>query len=422
MDDATNRILTQVGAGTPMGELLRRYWHPVAAVAELEDHATKPLRLLGEDLVLYRDLGGRHGLIDRHCAHRRADLARGIVEERGLRCHYHGWCYDHTGRCTEQPFEDTAEPGSGFRERIRLKAYKVEALAGLLWAYLGPEPAPLVPNWEPFTWANGFAQVVFSEVPCNWLQAQENSADPVHFEWLHDNWGARLRGNRGSYAPRHLRLEFEEFEHGIVYKRIREGADESNPLWTVGRVCLWPNALFTGNHIEWRVPMDDATTLSVGWFFSRVPAEREPYVQKRVPYWTSPAKDPATGRWITSHLMNQDFAAWAGQGTVADRSREHLGRSDRGIIMMRRRFLADLDLIAKGAGDPKGIVRDSRVNACVALPAAGREAFTRGLTRAERERLGRDGVLGGAGQREFAWLAGQPEEIRDAWRDAMGLD
>jgi 5,5'-dehydrodivanillate O-demethylase len=414
-----NRILTEVGAGTPMGGLLRRYWHPVAAVAELEDHPVKPVRLLGEGLALYRDRSGQYGLIDRHCAHRRADLASGIVEAHGLRCHYHGWCYDHTGRCIEQPYEDAADPASRYKERIRLKAYKVEALAGLLWAYLGPEPAPLVPNWEPFTWANGFVQVVFSEVPCNWFQAQENSADPVHFEWLHDNWGARLRGEGGPYSPRHLRLEFEEFDYGIVYKRIREGQGETNPLWTVGRVCLWPNALFTGNHFEWRVPMDDATTLSVGWFFSRVPAEREPYVQKRIPYWTSPVRDAQTGRWITTHLMNQDFLAWAGQGTVADRGQEHLGRSDRGIIMMRRRFLADLEGIAAGR-DPKAVIRDRGVNACVPLPVAGREAFTRGLTREERQRLARDGVLGGAAQREFAWLAGQPDDVRRAWHDAMG--
>jgi len=422
LDEATNRTLTQVGAGTPMGELLRRYWHPVAAVAELEDHPVKPVRLLGEDLALYRDRGGNYGLLDRHCAHRRADLACGFVEERGLRCHYHGWRYDHTGRCIEQPYEDTADPGSRYKERIRIKAYKVEALAGLLWAYLGPEPAPLTPNWEPFTWANGFVQIVFSEVPCNWFQAQENSVDPVHFEWLHDNWGARLREDSGPYAPRHLRIEFEEFEYGIIYRRIREGADEHNPLWTIGRVCLWPNALFTGNHFEWRVPVDDATTLSVGWFFSRVPAEREPYAQKRIPYWTSPVKDPRTGRWITSHLMNQDFVAWAGQGTIADRGREHLGRSDRGVVMMRRRFLSDLELIAKGGGDPKAVIRDAGVNECVPLPVAGREAFTRGVTREQRESLGRDGVLGAAARRDFAWLAGQPEEIRKAYRDAMGWD
>jgi 5,5'-dehydrodivanillate O-demethylase len=162
--------------------------------------------------------------------------------------------------------------------------------------------------------------------------------------------------------------------------------------------------------------------LSVGWFFSRVPAEREPYLQKRIPYWVSPVKDPQTGRWITSHLMNQDFVAWAGQGTVADRAREHLGRSDRGVIMMRRRFLADLELIAKGGGDPKAVIRDSGVNKCVSLPVAGREAFTRGVTREQRESLGRDGVLGGAARRDFAWLAGQPAEVGKAYRNAMGQD
>jgi 5,5'-dehydrodivanillate O-demethylase len=418
LDEATNRTLTQVGAGTPMGELLRRYWHPVAAVAELEDRPVKPVRLLGEDLVLYRDLGGNYGLVDRRCAHRRADLAYGIVEQRGLRCHYHGWCYDHTGRCIEQPYEDTVDPGSRYKERIQLKAYQAAPLAGLLWAYLGPAPAPLAPNWEPFSWANGFVQVVFSEVPCNWFQAQENSVDPVHFEWMHDNWGARLRGERGPYAPRHLKIEFEEFDYGIAYKRIREGTDETHPLWTIGRVCLWPNALFTGNHIEWRVPVDDATTLSVGWFFSRVPTDREPYVQQRIPYWVSPVQDPA-GRWITSHIMNQDFLAWVGQGTVADRGREHLGRSDRGIVMMRNRFLADLKRIADGA-DPKAVIRDPKVNASVALPVAGREAFTRGYTREQWNALAPGGVLGGAARRDFAWLAGQPEDVRKAYDEAMG--
>ena len=421
MDEATNRSLTQVGAGTPMGELLRRYWHPIAAVSELEDHPTKPVRLLGEDLVLYKDLGGNYGLLERHCAHRRADLAHGFVESCGLRCNYHGWRYDHAGRCIEQPYEETVDPGSRYKERIRIKAYKVQALAGLLWAYLGPEPAPLVPNWEPFTWANGFVQIVFSEVPCNWFQCQENSVDPVHFEWMHDNWSVRLRGDKGPYAPRHLKIEFEEFEFGIAYKRIREGTDENHPLWTIGRVCLWPNALFTGNHCEWRVPVDDATTLSVGWFFSRVPTDREPYVQQRIPYWTAPAKDPQTGDWITSHVMNQDFVAWAGQGAVADRTREHLARSDRGVIMLRRRFLADMERVAKG-GDPKAVIRDSKVNECVALPVAGREALVEGLTREQLHGLEPGAAQGAAARRDFAWLAGQPEEVARAYAEAMGRD
>ena len=106
---------------------------------------------------------------------------------------------------------------------------------------MGPQPVPLLPNWEPFSWKNGFSQIVVSEVPCNWFQCQENSIDPVHFEWMHENWGQRLRGVEGPYAPSHLKLEFEEFEYGFVYKRIKQDSDETHPQWKVGRVCLWPN-------------------------------------------------------------------------------------------------------------------------------------------------------------------------------------
>src|SRR5438046_1878942 len=171
-----------------MGELLRRSWMPLAAVAELDDRPTKPVRLMGEDLVLYKDKSGTYGLLDRHCAHRRADLCYGFAEDRGLRCHYHGWLYSETGHCLAQPFEEIAHPEARFKDRIAMKAYPVEAKAGLLWASLGPAPAPLVPTWEPFTWTNGFAQIVVAEFPCNWFQAQTNSIDPVPAEWLH---GAR---------------------------------------------------------------------------------------------------------------------------------------------------------------------------------------------------------------------------------------
>src|SRR5262249_56362766 len=129
---------------------------PSAAVGALEQRRVSPVRFLGEDLVLHREGAGQSGRADRHCAHRRADLSYGWVEACGLRCHYHGWRWDHTGRCVEQPFEEIAHPEARFKDRVRLKAYPVEAKAGLLWAYLGPAPAPLVPTWEPFTWRNGF--------------------------------------------------------------------------------------------------------------------------------------------------------------------------------------------------------------------------------------------------------------------------
>jgi 5,5'-dehydrodivanillate O-demethylase oxygenase subunit len=417
LDASKNQLLTQVGRGTPMGDLLRRYWMPIAAASEFDTQPIKPVRVMGEDLTLYKDRSGAYGLVDRHCPHRRADLSYGFIEECGLRCNYHGWLFDEKGRCTEQPYEDVAAPEARFRNKVQVKAYPVETRAGLIWAYLGPEPAPLVPNWEPFTWRNGFVQIVFADVPCNWLQGQENSIDPVHFEWMHMNWSVRLRNQAGPYSPRHLKLAFEEFDYGFVYRRIREGMAETDLMWTVGRVCLWPNALFTGDHFEWRVPVDDENTLSVTWAFSRVPKEREPYVQERIPAWHGPVSEPATGRWITSHIMNQDFVAWIGQGTIADRTQEHLGQSDRGILMVRKRFLNDLEAIARG-GDPKAIIRDAEVNRCVPLPIAERKILTEGLT---RDQMGRHPNLGRQLVEGYPFQAGQPDAVRRAYEDAMGL-
>jgi 5,5'-dehydrodivanillate O-demethylase len=409
----------QVGPGTPMGELLRRYWMPIAPVGELDDTPTKAVRLFGENLVLYKDKSGNYGLIDRHCPHRRADMSYGFVEDCGLRCNYHGWLFDETGRCTEQPFEDIAHPEARYKDRVTIKAYKVEPKAGLLWAYMGPDPAPLVPNWEPFTWKNGFVQVVISEIPCNWFQCQENSIDPVHFEWLHTNWSRILRGqNDGPKPPTHLKIGFDEFEFGFTYRRILEGQSEDDELWTVGRCCLWPNCLFTGGHFEWRVPVDDDTTLSVGWFFDRVPEEMEPYEQDTIPYWYGPIRDEQTGRWITSHVMNQDFVAWVGQGVVADRTQEHLGESDRGVILMRRRLLEEAKVAANG-GEPLGLIRDPAKNECVRLPIIDRERFTVGYS-LEDVKEGR--VPPSIYPRNFIFQAGQPPEITRAYHAAMGMD
>ena len=129
-----NHTLTRVGPGTPMGNLLRRYWMPVAGVAEFDEQAIKPLRLMGEDLVLYKDLGGSFGLVDRRCPHRRADLAYGFVEPCGLRCNYHGWMFNGAGQCIEQPFEDIANPQANYKDSIRIKSYPVQCKAGMVWA------------------------------------------------------------------------------------------------------------------------------------------------------------------------------------------------------------------------------------------------------------------------------------------------
>src|SRR3954453_2397230 len=194
---------------------------------------------------------------------------------------------------------------------------------------------------------------------------------------MHDNWSNRLRGN-DSTAPKHLKLKFEEFEHGFTYKRVREGQSEVDKNWTIGRVALWPNGFYLGSHFEWRVPIDDENTLSVAWFFVRVPKGREPYTQERVPAWKSPIKD-ADGRWISSHVINQDIVAWVGQGVIADRTRENLRSSDIGITMMRQRFFAELDALTAGR-EPGGLIRDPAAATCVALPNMARERNTQGIS------------------------------------------
>jgi 5,5'-dehydrodivanillate O-demethylase oxygenase subunit len=394
LSEERNRQLCETGPGTPVGELLRRYWQPIASVAEMEERPTKPVRLMGEDLVLYRDKGGTHGLVDLHCPHRRADLSYGFVEEAGLRCNYHGWLWNESGACTHQPFEETSHPEGRFKDKVRIKAYPVRALAGLLWAYLGPQPAPELPDWDMFH-ARGYKQIVFSEIPCNWFQCQENSIDPVHFEWLHTNWSMVLKGEDGR-GPAHTRLGFDEFDYGFVYRRVREDTTEDDELWTTGRVCLWPNCLYTG-HFEWRVPIDDERTLSVGWFLDPLPGD-EPFEQERIPYWWSPITDPKTGRWVDSHIMNQDFIAWVGQGAIADRTQEHLGESDRGIIMMRRKMFEQMDAVQRGE-DPMGTIRDPEQNHHVHLPVVGG--------------LPRPAPAPDSGPPRFPFLVGQPPEITE---------
>jgi 5,5'-dehydrodivanillate O-demethylase len=418
-----NESLYKAGPGTPMGELLRRYWAPIGAVEELEQNPIKPIRLMNEDLVLYKDGSGHYGLIDRHCPHRRADLSYGWVEDCGLRCNYHGWLWTEDGTCAHQPFEEISHPDARFKDRVKIKAYSVEAKAGLLWAYMGPpDKKPLVPNYEPLTRTNGFVQIVLADVPCNWFQCHENTIDPVHFEWLHDTWSRVLRGSvDGPPPPTHLKLNFVEFEHGFQYQRVRQGQSEQDELWTVGRVSLWPHGFYLGSHFEWRIPVDDENCLSVCWFYQHVPKEREPYVQERIPYWYAPLKDEKTGRWITSHTVNQDFVGWVGQGAIADRTKEHLGESDRGVILLRRRMLEEAERVKQGA-DPKALVYDPAQNDCIQLPTIGLEGVRTGRPMDEflngQARFRRPGMKMG----ELVWFAHQPEEIRQQWLDAMGVD
>lgn len=230
----------------------------------------------------------------------------------------------------------------------------------------------------------------------------------------YDNWPARLKGKSQTYAAKHLQVAFDEFEFGLTYRRLREGMKVSDQMWTIGRVCLWPNAFCLGDHLEWRVPVDDENMFSVSWFYTRVPKEREPYVQQRIPAWHSPIRD-SSGRWITSHVINQDIVGWFGQGRIADRTKEMLSASDKGIGMLRRRFFKDLKAVADGK-DTSGRIRDQRRAECIALPSANAEYYA---PMSLEEWLRHPFV----GQRVHSnpWVAGQPDEVRREFLEAIGL-
>ena len=361
-----NEQLSQVGRGTPGGELMRRYWHPIAAAVELDERPTKPVRLLGEDLVLFKDRSGTVGLIGRSCPHRRVDLSYGIPEEHGLRCMYHGWVMDATGQCIEQPFEETVHPDGRFRQKVKIDGYAIQELAGVLWAYMGPDPIPSLPRWELLVRENTVRETTFRKLACNWLQCQENSVDPVHLEWLHvynTKYRNEQRGVTETFLPssiRTQRISFETTSFGIQRYRMLDGNGEDHKDWVVGHPMMFPNFNYSsaGIHefIQYRVPTDDTHTLHVTCYaYSAAPGAKAP-PQSRVPYRYEPTRD-SDGLPRLDLILDQDMAAWESQGELVDRTREHLGESDRGLLMFRKLLRSQLRVVAEGK-DPLNVVRE----------------------------------------------------------------
>ena len=361
-----NEQLSQVGRGTPGGELMRRYWHPIAAAVELDEKPTKPVRLLGEDLVLFKDRSGTVGLIGRLCPHRRVDLSYGIPEEHGLRCMYHGWMMDATGQCIEQPFEETVHPDGRFKEKVKIDGYAIQELAGVLWAYMGPDPIPLLPRWELLVRENTVRETTFRKLACNWLQCQENSVDPVHLEWLHvynTRYRNEQRGVTETFLPssiRTQRISFETTSFGIQRYRMLDGHGEDHKDWVVGHPMMFPNFNYSsaGIHefIQYRVPTDDTHTLHVTCYaYSAAPGTKAP-LQTTVPYRYEPTRD-RDGRPRLDLILDQDMAAWESQGELVDRTREHLGESDRGLLMFRKLLRGQLGVVAEGK-DPLNVFRE----------------------------------------------------------------
>jgi 5,5'-dehydrodivanillate O-demethylase len=355
-----NERLTQTAAGTPMGELLRRYWHVVGTLPELAKEAVQPVRLLGENLTLFRSERGEIGLLAERCAHRAISLAYGIPQTNGLRCAYHGWTYDAEGHVVDMPFEPACLP-------LKIKAYPVEELGGLIWAYLGPEPRPLLPRYEGYVRDDLEKNVSFKVLGCNWVQCMDNSMDPVHFEHLHGHYGNYINQKLGKppamKTPRHLKVDFDVFEYGIYKRRLVEGEPEDGDDWTVGHPILFPNTLAqlqdAYHSYQIRVPIDDTHTMHV--LYRGTPRKPDSDPEEGLKVVREEVQYDELGRVFGPVVIRQDEMAWIGQGPISDRTIEHLVTSDKGVALYHNMLLENAEKVARGE-DPTATVRDPEKN------------------------------------------------------------
>lgn len=370
-----NEQLTRVGPGTPMGNLLRRYWHPVGAVAELDEEPVQRVRLLGEDLVLFRNERGELGLIGHRCPHRGISLKYGIPQANGLRCAYHGWTFDTQGNCVDMPFEPAVL-------HLKLQSYPVETLGGLIFAYLGPEPTPLLPRWDVFLRTDLNKSISVTPLPCNWLQCMDNSLDPIHFEHLHGVYGNYVMKKLGRppmiNPMHHLKIDFDVWEYGIYKRRLVEGQpdDASNTDWTIGHPIIFPNILAQGGpdqiSCQIRVPSDDTNTTHFVIQGSRPKAGEA--LWDHVPFRRDPLRYDEKGRIIGDTIVPQDETAWVAQGPITDRTEEHLATSDKGIMLYRRLLLENIEKVERGE-DPMAVIRDPEINEPM-IPIARGSTYT----------------------------------------------
>jgi len=350
--------LTQVGPGTPGGEYLRRYWQPVAFARDITATPLR-VRILGEDLVVFRDRSGRVGALHLHCAHRGTSLEFGIPVERGLRCCYHGWVFDVDGRCLQTPGEPA---GSRLRERVCQGAYPTHEFTGLIFAYLGrPERQPAFPLYDSYEVAgHTLMPAAKFTLPCNWLQVKDNSMDPVHTAFLHAlSSGYQFTEAFGAVPE----MDWVLTEAGMVYIATRRVGDL---VWV--RVCDYmpPNVHQFTREIEeataekpasrpviirWAVPNDDTLTTNFelaqvdpAWGLTPEQVARPGFGQSEDRPYAERQRFPA------------DFDAQSSQRPIAVHALEHLASTDRGVIMLRRIVRDGIRAVA-GGGDPDGAER-----------------------------------------------------------------
>jgi 5,5'-dehydrodivanillate O-demethylase len=367
-----NELLTRVGPGTPAGEMLRRYWHPIALINELKK---RPLRrrILGEDLVLFRDDQSRLGLLRLRCSHRGTSLEFGHLEDGGLRCCYHGWLYDVEGHVLEMPGEPS---DSTFRERIRHPAYRAQELGGVVFAYLGPEPAPLLPRYDVLVLEDGLRARRARTVNCNFFQMIENSVDQNHLKWLHRT-AKTPTWEEGEINP-------QPFEYGILNTYTRRVAGKRYAhinffvLPTMNKTGnveeghpTEHQASSSGEVMRWRVPIDDTHTMHFTVEFGAiVNGKQVANIMKDDSEAGLLESQYGVYKWDDSigwfARGDQDRVAQESQGPIYDRSGEHLANTDRGVILLRRLYKESIEAVQKGL-DPIGVVRDPAKNQIIRL-------------------------------------------------------
>ena len=353
-------VLTHVGFGTPMGELMRRYWHPVCLSSELAD-LPKRLMILGEELVAYRDRSGRVGVLGAHCIHRGTSLEYGRIEENGIRCCYHGWLYDAVGRCLDQPGEPDQ---SRYKDEVRQPWYPAEEYKGLVFAYMGPpEKKPLLPRYDILEDADAdylaYRNYSRGEVAaCNWLQLQENAADPVHTYILH-GWNPGLFEFNEVMAVR-PRFDYEHSPRHVSYVRTTD-LDSGLRLIRTSTIFVptarsVPPPEVSGTDPEreterarmvgWWVPVDNENT--VGFHVERIDPARKVF---------QPPHEAVVRPYEETQRAPDDWEAQTGQRAIARHALEHLASSDRGVVLFRRRLREAIAAIERGE-DPPGVARD----------------------------------------------------------------
>ncbi len=383
-----NELLCKTDPVTPCGEMMRRYWQPVGLSSEVKAGGKpKQVKVMGEDLVLFRDDRGQPGLLGLHCSHRLTSWAYGRVEDGGIRCPFHGWLYDVEGRCLEQPAEP--EP---FTEKVRHPSYPCQELGGLIFAYMGPrDKMPLLPRYEVLIREDGSCKADYYRINSNYLQNVEGALDTVHAPYLHmDRWSNMKQSLFSMGKPR---PEFVETDFGIWQKSYLPTPDPVQPymrqmyghfFMPAGfmRIQGSPrNKNLIQKYQSWYVPMDDTHTMRFQVSFS--PPEKDGKLfewPKEVPYErpgpdndyyrTYEVTDTISGiptRTVASPIKGflvQDSMVNESQGPIAERSQEHLGAHDKVLTAMRIMCLLAIENVRKGE-DPKHIIRDPANNEVV---------------------------------------------------------